>query len=166
VKPLAATGRLVVKGKGELHFALVEGAQCVDLEPVRDEPQNFTITGGTGSYQGASGSGTVERSIGGSVGSETWTGTLVATGVEFDVTPPTLSGATSKTVRAPRGAKSIRVTYKVRASDNADSRVPVTCRPRSGSRFVIGRTVVKCSATDSSANTANASFRITVRPSR
>jgi hypothetical protein len=166
VKPLATTGRLVVAGKGELHFSLAEGAQCVDLEPVRNEPQNFTITGGTGSYQGASGSGTVGRSLGGGVGSETWTGTLVAPGVEFDVTPPTLSGATSKTVRAPKGVKRVRVTYKVTASDNADSQVPVTCAPRSGSRFVIGRTVVKCSATDSSANTANASFRITVRPTR
>jgi HYR domain len=166
VKPLATSGRLVVAGKGELHFALGEGAQCVDLEPVRNEPQNFTITGGTGSYQGASGSGTVERSVGGGVGTETWTGTLVAPGVEFDVTPPTLGGATSKTVRAPKGAKSVRVTYRVTANDNADSQVPVTCTPRSGSRVVVGRTIVKCSATDSSANTADASFRITVRRTR
>ena len=97
---------------------------------------------------------------------ETWTGTLVAPAVEFDVTPPTLSGATPRTVRAPKGARSVRVRYKVTASDNADSHVPVTCTPRSGSRFPIGRTVVRCSATDSSANTANASFRVTVRPTR
>jgi hypothetical protein len=166
VKPLATTGRLVVAGKGELHFTLAQGAQCVDIEPVRNEPQNFTITGGTGAYQAASGSGTVERALGGGVGTETWTGTLMAPEVEFDLTPPKLSGATSKTVRAPKGAKRVRVTYKVTASDNADSQVPVTCEPRSGSRFPLGRTVVRCSATDSSANTGNASFRITVRATR
>ena len=133
----------------------------------QNEPQDFTITGGTGTYQGASGSGKVgERALGGGGGEETWTGTLVVPGLEFDVTPPTLSGATSKTVRAPRGAKRVRVTYKVTASDNADSQVPVTCNPRSGSRFPIGRTIVRCSATDSSGNTANAAFRITVRRSR
>jgi HYR domain len=158
VKPLATTGRLVVAGKGEINFALAQGARCVDVEPVRNQPQDFTITGGTGSYLGASGSGNVLRAF----GFERWTGTIVVPEREFDVTPPTLSGATSKTVRAPKGAKRVRVTYKVTASDNADGQVPVTCEPRSGSRFRVGRTVVRCSATDSSANTANASFRIIV----
>jgi hypothetical protein len=166
VKPLATTGRFVVAGKGELHFALAQGAQCVDLEPVRNEPQDFTITGGTGIYQGASGNGTVQPAVSAGFGSERWTGTIVVSELEFDVTAPTLSGATSKTVRAPRGAKKVRVTYRVTARDNADSQVPVTCNPRSGSRFPIGRTFVRCSATDSSANTVNASFRITVRRSR
>ena len=162
-RPNATTGRLVVAGKGDLHFTLAQGAQCVGDFP-QNEPQDFTITGGTGTYQGASGSGKVgERLLGGGVGRETWTGTLDVPGLEFDVTRPTLSGATSKTLRAPSGAKRVRVTYKVTASDNADAQVPVTCAPRSGSRFPIGRTIVKCSATDSSGNTASASFRITVR---
>ena len=122
MKPLATTGRFVVAGKGEINFALAQGARCVDVEPVRNEPQDFTITGGTGSYQGASGSGKVASlPLAGALASETWTGTIVVPGFEFDVTPPTLSGATSKTVRAPRGAKRVRVTYKVTASDNADS---------------------------------------------
>src|SRR5262249_49634674 len=95
-------------------------------------------------------------------GVDTWIGTLVVPGLEFDVTPPTLRGATSKTVRAPRGAKSVRVTYKVTASDNARSQVPVVCTPRSGSRFPIGRTTVECSASDSSGNPANAAFRVVV----
>jgi hypothetical protein len=166
VRPLASTGRLVVAGKGELHFALAQGARCVDAEPVRNEPQDFTIIGGTGPYEAASGNGKVEPVLGGGVGSEKWTGTLVARNLEFDVTPPKLSGATSKTVRAPRGARSVRVTYKVTASDNADGQVPVTCEPRSGGRFPIGRTVVRCSATDSSANTGNTSFRLTVRKAK
>lgn len=162
VKPLATSGRLVVAGKGELHFAL-DGGRCVDVEPVRNEPQTFTIIGGTGAYASATGSGTVERALSGGVGTETWTGTLAIPGVEFDLTPPTVTGATSKTVRAPRGAKGARVVYKVTASDTADGSIPVSCSPRSGSRFPIGRTVVSCSATDSSANTASASFRVTVK---
>jgi hypothetical protein len=170
VKPLATTGRIVVGGKGEFRFALAQGAQCVEQtpqEPVGNEPQSFTIIGGTGIYEAASGSGTVKRGLSaGGGGSETWTGTLVAPAFDFDVTPPTLSGATPRTVRAPKGARSVRVSYKVTASDNADSQVPVPCTPRSGSRFPIGRAVVTCSATDSSANTANASFRVTVRPTR
>jgi HYR domain-containing protein len=165
-KPLATTGRLAVAGKGELRFALSDGAGCVDVEPVRNEPQTFTITGGTGLYAGASGSGTVERSVSEGVGTETWTGTLVAPGTEFDVTAPTLTGAASKTVRAPKGAKRARVTYKVTASDAVDGPVPATCAPRSGSRFPIGRTVVKCSAEDSSANIVKASFRVTVKATR
>ena len=165
-KPLATTGRLVVAGKGELHFALAEGVKCVDVEPLRNEPQDYTITGGTGLYAGASGSGTVERSLGGGVGTERWSGTLVAPEVEFDVSPPTLTGAKPKTVRAPKGAKRVRVTYKVTARDGVDGELPVACQPRSGSRFMIGRTVVTCSATDSSANAATAKFTISVRPRR
>ena len=76
-----------------------------------------------------------------------------------------MKGIVSKTVRAPRGAKRVRVTYKVTARDDVDA-VPVSCRPRSGSRFRIGRTVVKCTATDGSGNTATAKFTITVKPRR
>ena len=166
VKPLATTGRLVVAGKGELQFTLADGTECVDLEPVRNRPQDFTITGGTGSYEGASGSGTVQRSLGGDVGTETWIGTIIAPRVEFDVTPPTLIGATSKTVRAPKGAKSVRVRYKVTANDAVDGAVTASCMPRSGSRFKVGRTLVTCSASDKSANTSTAKFRVTVRPAR
>ena len=162
-KPLATTGRLVVAGKGEILFALADGKRCVEEEPMRNEPQDFTITGGTGAYEGASGNGTFDRSLSGGLGAETWTGTLVVPAHEFDVGPPALSGATPKTVRAPKGAKRLRVTYSVAASDATDGKVPVTCVPRSGGRFPIGRTVVKCSATGSSANTASASFTVTVR---
>ena len=163
VKPLATTGRFVVAGKGEIDFALAEGARCIDQEPVRNEPQEFTITGGTGTYQGASGRGTVERSISGGVGVERWTGTLSVPGLEFDITPPTISGAVSKTVRAPKGAKRARVLYKVTASDVVDGSVVVSCFPRSGSLFPIGRTTVTCRAEDSSGNTSGAKFAVVVR---
>ena len=157
---------LVVVGKGEIHFALAPGAQCVALEPVRYEPQDFTITGGTGAYAGASGSGMVERVLGGGTGTERWTGTLVVAGLGFDLTPPPLSGTTSKTVRAHKRATGVHVTYNVTASDAVDGRVPVSCTPRSGSRFSVGRTIVGCEATDSSANIARARFVVTVKKAR
>jgi hypothetical protein len=165
-KPLATTGRLVVVGRGEIFFALADGARCIDQEPLRNEPQNFTITGGTGTYNGALGSGTLERAVSAGAGTERWIGTLVVPGLEFDVTPPTLRGTTSRTVGAPKGAKRVRVTYTITANDAVDGRVPVTCVPRSGSRFPIGRTVVRCSATDSSANSSTARFVVTLRPRR
>ena len=51
-------------GKGEIHFAIAGAAQCVSQEAVRTQGQTFTVTGGTGIYAGASGSGTVERKLG------------------------------------------------------------------------------------------------------
>lgn len=165
-KPLDTTGRIVIAGKGEIYFALAQGARCIEQEPLRNEPQAFMITGGTGKYEGAAGSGTVERAVSAGFGTETWNGTLVVPGLEFDVTPPTVSGAMSKTLRAPKGAKRVRVSYKVTANDAVDGQVPVTCVPRSGTRLPIGRTVVNCSAADSSGNTGKSSFRITVRARR
>jgi HYR domain len=163
VKPFATTGRIVVAEKGEIDFALADGARCVDAEPVRNEPQEFTITGGTGAYQGASGHGTAVRSLSGGVGSELWTGTLTVSGLEFDLTPPTIAGAVRKTVRASAGAKRARVTYNVTAQDAVDGVVAATCFPRSGSFFMRGRTAVMCTASDKSANTASARFVVIVR---
>ncbi|MFN0153504.1 MAG: HYR domain-containing protein [Gaiella sp.] len=96
----------------------------------------------------------------------TWTGTLTVPGLDFDVTPPTLAGATNKTVRAKKGAKSARVVVGVTAQDDRDGTLPVSCSARSGSRFRIGRTPVTCSSTDGSANTAKATFTVTVRPTK
>jgi hypothetical protein len=164
-KALAAKGRISVAGKGEITFTLAEGSRCVSLDALpQNEPQEFTITGGTGPFAGAAGRGTVaERSIGGGVGTETWTGTLDVPGLTFDLTPPTLSGANAKTVRVPKKAKTARVTFKVTATDDVDGSVPVSCQPKSGSRFKVGRTRVRCKATDTSANTAKAAFTVTVK---
>ena len=53
--------------------------------------------------------------------------------------------------------------YAVTALDTTDGTLPVTCRPRSGSLFKLGRTSVTCSATDSSGNTGRTRFVVTVR---
>ncbi len=165
--------RFSVASKGEIYFQLAAGVECVNEDvnfAAREQTQTFSVTGGTGIYAGASGTGTVTRSLGttsyGSFGSETWTGTLTVPGLDFDVTRPTLAGATNKTVRAKKGAKSARVAFRVTAQDDRDGTLPVACSPRSGSRFRIGRTRVTCSSIDGSANTAKASFTVTVRPTK
>ena len=65
-KILSYPARFAVAGKGEIHFALAENPDCLTTdETARNAPQAFTITGGTGAYAGASGSGRVEREPGG-----------------------------------------------------------------------------------------------------
>ena len=56
----------------------------------------------------------------------------------------------------------MRVTYNVTASDSESGVRPVSCKPTSGSRFRIGRSLVACSSTDTSGNTRAAKFAITV----
>jgi hypothetical protein len=77
--------------------------------------------------------------------------------------PPAVTGATGKTVRGPRCAKRARVTYTITARDEVDGVVPVSCRLKSVSFFKMGRTLVRCSATDTSANARTATFTVTVK---
>jgi hypothetical protein len=174
-KPLPTTGQLIVAGKGEIDFALSEGARCVVSEEAWEETQEFTITGGTGPFAAASGRGTLVRGEGfleDSEYAETWSGTLTVPELRFTV--PRLSGAVDKTVRAAKGANSARVTFGVTATDDEGADVPVSCWPRSGSRFPLGKTMVLCAATDSSGNwvtdwsgsTASAGFTVTVKRRR
>lgn len=169
-KALGYPIHFTVAGKGELHAAVAD-APCVDSESIRTQAQSFTINGGTGIYAGATGRGTLERALGeptdsGRHGLERWTGTLNVPGLDFDVVQPALSGAANKTARARKGAKTARVAFSVTAQDDRDGAVPVTCDAKSGSRFRLGRTRVTCSATDTSANSASASFTITVKKGR
>jgi HYR domain len=170
-KMLATSVRLSVAGKGDLNLAMAGFPECLPVEYVPGaSPLAFTVTGGTGVYVGASGSGIATRTAtppsGRVTGSDTWTGTLVVPGLEFDLTAPTISGARAKVVRAPRNAKQVRVRYRVTATDNVDGSVVVACQPRSGSRFKVGRTIVRCFADDRSGNTATARFTVTVRRNR
>jgi hypothetical protein len=135
----------------------------------------LTITGGSGIFANASGSGTFQPVSGdngddsyiddddiGDSRVDTLSLTLTAPNTTFDLTPPVITGGISKTVRVPRKAKFAPVRFRVTAHDAVDGSVPVTCHPKSGSRFKIGRTKVKCSATDFSANKATAKFTVTV----
>jgi hypothetical protein len=170
VKILGYPARLTVAGKGELQLELAPHPDCLSQAGGISVTQSFTITGGTGLYAGASGSGTVSRSLSqtdtGAAGRETWTGSLTVPELEFDLVRPVLAGATSRVVRAARGAKTARVAFEVTARDDRDGARPATCAPKSGARFKLGRTRVSCSATDGSGNTATAAFTITVKARR
>src|SRR5205823_5607942 len=115
----------------------------------------FTVTGGSGKYLGASGSGnlaTVLTFNGGSGGSvrDTYGGVLTVPGASFDLASPIFNGARSKTVFVPKRLRTARVAYSVTATDDVDGPVPAGCKPPSGSRFRLGKTRVTCSASDSS----------------
>jgi hypothetical protein len=167
------TAVIEVAGKGTLQLSR-EGKDCGPGPPPRqDGPLEFTVASGSGKYAGASGSLVYRSSVTMRLGPcctgtarDTWTGTLTVPGVDFDVAPPVLTGAVSKSVRAPSGARRVRVRYVVTAADAVDGAVPVACKPRSGSSFAIGRTIVTCSATDSSGNSARRRFTVTVLRAR
>ena len=76
---------------------------------------------------------------------------------------PKLSGAVAKTVRAAKGATGARVTFEVTATAGDGGDLPVSCQPRSGSRFPLGKTFVQCLATDAVGSTATADFTVTVK---
>lgn len=167
VKILAYPTRLTVAAKGDLTLALEETPGCLSTVAGLSATQRFTITDGSGAYAGATGGGSVERALGstdrGAAGIETWIATLDVPGLDFDVTPPVVSGAVSKTIRVAKGVKRVRVTYRVTAVDGVDGARPVACQPRSLTFFKLGRTAVTCTAGDTSANTRTVRFFVTVK---
>jgi hypothetical protein len=55
------------------------------------------------------------------------------------------------------------VSYEASASDDGGGSPTVDCSPRSGASFPIATTTVACTATDAAGNSAEGSFRVTVR---
>jgi hypothetical protein len=163
------TAVITVAGKGTIEVSRA-GTICTAPAPLTSGPYTFTVTGGTGAYTGASGTLTFRTSVGSLDGAcqcgssqDTWAGTIVVPGREFDLTAPVITSVASKTVRVPKKVKQVRVRYTVTAQDAVDGSVPVRCTPRSGNQFKVGRTKVSCSATDSSGNAARAQFVIVVK---
>lgn len=77
-----------------------------------------------------------------------------------DTQPPTIACPTAVTVVAPNGT-SAEVTYATPAvTDNCQA--TAACSPPSGATFQVGTTMVNCTATDSSGNSANCAFAVTV----
>jgi hypothetical protein len=163
------TAVMTVSGKGTLDAGMqIPG--CADQNSPVNPPATFTITGGTGELAGATGSGTLtsqphELGAGSGTSTDTWRGTVTVAGLTFDTTPPKLAGAHSLHIRA-RTKRGARARYHLTASDPVDGRLHVTCHPRSGSRFHIGRTRVTCRATDKDGNSATARFKVTVTRAR
>ena len=115
---LGATAHFTVAGRGEIELSYGGSAACLTPIQALILPRPFVITGGSGVYAGASGSGTLMHRADftntGAAGTDTWSGTLLVPGLTFDVTPPRLTGSINKTVRAPRRAKRVRVALQGR----------------------------------------------------
>ena len=78
-----------------------------------------------------------------------------------DGAPPDLLLPRTVRAEAPTPLGAI-VTYAARAVDARDGAVAVNCAPRSRSRFALGHTNVRCTATDRAGNTARAGFIVVV----
>jgi HYR domain-containing protein len=77
-----------------------------------------------------------------------------------DTTQPVFSGVAdfSDTTQSPGGKV---VNYpKPTATDNVDGPLPVNCVPDTGTAFTVGTTPVRCTATDSHGNSAEANFNV------
>ena len=100
---LGYTARFTVAGRGEIDFAVAGLPDCFPTPSatIQSTTQPFTVTGGSGAYAGASGSGVVEHAgtpgLAGTHGRDRWEGTVAVVGLEFDVTPPVITGAVGKT---------------------------------------------------------------------
>lgn len=83
--------------------------------------------------------------------------------IVVDTTPPSFSGMPADQSHEAAGAAGAAVIYSPpTAADALDGDRPVTCSPASGSTFPLGPTMVACTAADASANTATATFTVTV----
>ncbi|HET9909844.1 MAG TPA: HYR domain-containing protein, partial [Anaerolineales bacterium] len=82
----------------------------------------------------------------------------------IDKTAPTLNLPSNITVEATSLAGAV-VNYIASVSDNLDPAPSISCLPTSGNTFVIGTTMVNCSANDHADNTAFGNFNITVQDS-
>jgi hypothetical protein len=80
----------------------------------------------------------------------------------FDATPPIITVPADITTEATSGSGAT-VTYSFSATDPDDAVLSQSCSPSSGSTFGLGATTVNCTATDHHSNTANKSFKVTVR---
>jgi hypothetical protein len=165
------SARLEVASKGTIDVLVPQPAPCISFDEVLRLSRPFSVVGGTGLYAGASGAGTLAvvfapGAVGASNVTHTWQGALTVANVDFDVTRPALSGAATRKVLVRKGVRWVRVAFRVTAVDDRDGSRAVVCRPRSGSRFKLGRTRVACSAADTSGNVAQATFTVTVRARR
>ncbi len=157
---------ILIAGKGEIDLTTRSTGCILPDHPEIFPPIEATVSGGSGLYAGASGSGVLgyaNHVLGSGLGRSkvTWTGTLNVAGLTFDTTSPQIVGATSKSVKT-HSAAGTRVRYSVSATDATDGSVQPTCTPKSGRIFRVGRTTVRCTAVDGSGNTTAASFVITV----
>jgi HYR domain len=125
---------------------------------------DWVVTDATGRFAGATGSGkqNVRPEDEGDEVNTHYFGSISVPGAALDTVKPVFRGL-RKVVRV-RSARPVVVRFPMpTAVDAIDGRVPVSCLPRSGARFALGRTPVWCTAVDRSGNEALAVMTIDVR---
>ena len=122
----------------------------------------WTATGGTGIFAGVTGSGQESVRPEGQRVFIHLHGTLDVPGARFDLEPPVFRSRPRAQTMRSRTPAVVRYSQPV-AVDAVDGAVSVSCSPRSGTRFAVGRTTVTCEAVDASGNTATARFVVLVR---
>jgi hypothetical protein len=92
--------RFKIAGKGEIELAVAPSADCFTELSILGASRAFTVTGGSGLYAGASGSGTLTHDAHltntGAAGTDSWDGAVIIPELAFDVIAPTLRGARGK----------------------------------------------------------------------
>ncbi|MBI1849494.1 MAG: HYR domain-containing protein [Planctomycetes bacterium] len=78
-----------------------------------------------------------------------------------DTTPPRITCPSDVTAECA-GTNGTSVTYTATATDLCDTTVDVSCTPASGSSFPLGTTQVCCTASDSSENSSQCCFNVSV----
>jgi len=82
-----------------------------------------------------------------------------------DKIPPALNVPQSPVEAEATSLSGASVSYTVSAIDNVDNPITPSCEPPSGSIFPIAKTLVTCTAKDSSDNSDFKTFTVTVRDS-
>jgi hypothetical protein len=93
----------------------------------------------------------------------TASGSFTVTVHLIDNEAPTLTVPNPGPTAEATSASGAAVSYTVTATDNADPSPSINCDHPSGSTFPLGPTVVHCTATDDSGNSAQASFTVAVQ---
>jgi hypothetical protein len=78
-----------------------------------------------------------------------------------DTTPPVLTVPSTQVSQAT-SQSGASVTFGASAVDSVSGNVAVSCSPPSGTVFAVGSTVITCTAKDSSTNTAQKTFTVTI----
>ncbi len=89
------------------------------------------------------------------------TATVTITVKAVDTTPPVITVPANMTVEATASYGAV-VKFTATAVDAVDGAVPCKATPASGSKFPLGTTTVKVTATDKAGNTATKTFTVTV----
>ena len=92
------------------------------------------------------------------------TATASATYSIVDSTAPVLT-LPGDIFRDATGGSGAQVTYSATATDAVDPAPVVSCSPASGSVFILGATLVSCTAGDAAGNSSSGQFNVTVQDS-